>query len=214
MKQARGASIPRYQVCYLTPSSRGEILGWKSMKIMKILKNQWLLHQIQWFLWKSVTNKIFCVRFVHNLQSSVINIFWWFLFGNNRTFLPYDVTFCVFLFEFLFFRIFWSNLAFLLFFCIFWLSTLPIPAISVSDLCTTCRAALWIFFDDLFFVATVCSYLMTWHFAFYDLNSYFLDFPTKNKHFSECVMIRLPILAILLVFRVRCLLPPTPALCR
>ena len=157
---------------------------------------------------------IFCVRFVHNLQSSVINIFWWFLFGNNRTFLPYDVTFCVFLFEFLFFRIFWSNLAFLLFFCIFWLSTLPIPAISVSDLCTTCRAALWIFFDDLFFVATVCSYLMTWHFAFYDLNSYFLDFPTKNKHFSECVMIRLPILAILLVFRVRCLLPPTPALCR
>ena len=106
MKQARGASIPRYQVCYLTPSSRGEILGWKSMKIMKILKNQWLLHQIQWFSWKSVTNKIFCVRFVHNLQSSVINIFWWFLFCGNRTFLPYDVTFCDFRFEFSIFRFF------------------------------------------------------------------------------------------------------------
>ena len=110
MKQARGTSIPRYQVCYLTPSSRGEILGWKSTKIMKILKNQWLLHQIQWFSWKSVTNKIFCVRFVHNLQSSVINIFWWSLFCSNRMQLPYDVTFCVFRFEFLFSRWLWLSL--------------------------------------------------------------------------------------------------------
>ena len=38
MKQARGVDSPRYQVCYPTPSGRGEIFSRTSTKIMKPVK--------------------------------------------------------------------------------------------------------------------------------------------------------------------------------
>ena len=51
MKQAREASVPRYQVCVLTPSSRGEILGY----IWSIFIDfQWFSRQNQGFPWFSV----------------------------------------------------------------------------------------------------------------------------------------------------------------